>query len=76
MPLHGTVQELATVAEAIMFIEGYKESVGQHPIQRYEIRVRYNNGDSIEATFRDKADAVTILRTYKPVPFAEIKNKI
>jgi hypothetical protein len=76
MPLHGTVQELATVAEAIMFIEGYKESVGQHPIQRYEIRVRYNNGDSIEATFRDKADAVTFLRTYKPVPFAEIKNKI
>ena len=76
MPLHGTEKELQTVADAIKYIEGYEEKAGQHPIQRYEIRIRYNNGDSIEATFRDKADAVTFLRTYQPVPVAEIKKKI
>jgi hypothetical protein len=76
MPLHGTAQELPNVADAIKFIEGYDEKASRHPIQRYEIRIRYNNGDSIEATFRDKADAVTFLRTYQPVPVAEIKKKI
>jgi hypothetical protein len=76
MPLHGTAQELPTVVAAIRFIEDYQEKAGEQPIQRYEIRIRYNNGDSIEATFRDKADAVTFLRTYQPVPIAEIKKKI
>ncbi len=76
MPLHGTAQELPTVEDAINFIEGYKEEGSKLPIQRYEIRIRYNNGDSVEAMFRDKADAVTFLRTYQPVPVSEIKKKI
>ena len=76
MPLHGAAQELPTVADAIKFIEGYEEKSGKHPIQRYEIRIRYNNGDSIEAMFRDKGDGVTFLRTYQPVPIADIKREI
>ena len=76
LPLHGTAKDLPTVADAIKFIEGYEEKADKHPIQRYEIRIRYNNGDSIEATFRDKGDAVTFLRTYQPVPVAEIKKQI
>lgn len=76
MPLHGTTQELTTVEDAIKFIEGYEETTGKLPIQRYEIRIRYNNGDSVEATFHDKGDAVTFLRTYQPVAVAKIKKKI
>jgi hypothetical protein len=76
LPLHGNPQELQTVADAIKFIESYKENARMLPIQRYEIRIRYNNGDSVEATFRDKGDAVTFLRTYQPVPVTEIKKKI
>jgi hypothetical protein len=76
MPLHGNAQELPTVADAITFIEGYEEKAGKLPIQRYEIRIRYNNGDSVEATFRDKGDAVAFLRTYQPVAVVEIKKKI
>jgi hypothetical protein len=76
MPLHGNSQELSTVADAIQFIEGYVEKAGKLPIQRYEIRIRYNNGDSVEATFHDKGDAVTFLRGYLPVAVAEIKNKL
>jgi hypothetical protein len=76
MPLHGSALELPTVVDAIRFIEDYQEKAGEHPIQRYEIRMRYNNGDSIEATFRGKPDAVTFLRTYQPVPVAEIKKEI
>lgn len=77
MPLHGAAHDLPTVTDAIKFIEDYEEKADkQQPIQRYEIRIRYNNGDSIEATFRDKGDAVTFLRTYQPVPVSEIKKKI
>ncbi len=76
LPLHGTFIELATVDDAIKFIESYKESGGEQPIERYEIRVRYNNDDSIEGTFRDKTDAIAFLRTYQPVPIAEIQKNL
>lgn len=76
MPLHGNAKELPTVADAIKFIERYEEKADNLPMQRYEIRIRYNNDDSVEATFRDKGDAVTFLRTYQPVPGIEIKKKI
>jgi hypothetical protein len=76
MPLHGNARELPTVADAIKFIEGYEEKAAQLPIQCYEIRIRYNNGDAVEATFRDKDDAVAFLRTYQPVDVVRIKKKI
>lgn len=76
LPLHGNTAELTTIDDAIRFIECYQEKAGKRPIQRYEIQIRYNNGDSIEATFQEKADAVAFLRTYQPVPVAEIKKKI
>ena len=76
LPLHGSATELPNVEDAIKFIQGYTEKGGRQPIQRYEIRIRYNNGDSVEATFHDKRDAVAFLRTYQPVPAAKIKNKI
>jgi len=76
LPLHGSAAELPNVEDAIKFIQRYTEKGGQQPIQRYEIRIRYNNGDSVEATFRDKRDAVAFLRTYQPVPTARIKTQI
>ena len=76
MPLHGNAKDLSSVSKAIRFIEGYKENAAYVPVQRYEIRIRYNNNDSVEATFRDKRDAVALLRTYEPVSVAEIGTKI
>lgn len=76
LPLYGSPTELATVEEAIKFLEGYQEKPGKIPIQRYEIRIRYNNDDSVEATFADRADAVAFLRTYVPVPMREIKKNL
>lgn len=74
LPLYGSPTELATVEDAIRFLETYQEKAGKVPIQRYEIRIRYNNADSIEATFADRADAVGFLRTYLPVPMKEIQK--
>ena len=76
LPLYGSPTELPTIEEAIKFLEGYLEKPGKIPIQRYEIRIRYNNADSVEATFGDRADAVAFLRTYVPVPLNEIKKNL
>jgi len=76
LPLHGTVVELRTVDDAIHFIETYREKGGAQPIERYEIRVLYNNEDSIAGTFRDKADAIAFLHTYRAVPLGEIEENL
>jgi hypothetical protein len=67
IPLHGHEHHVATVPEAISFIEGYldTEAVGL-PVVRYEIEVRYNNGNVIAGKFSDKESAVEFLQTYHP----------
>ena len=51
LPLHGQSEEMSTLDQAIAFIERYDDQNGQKPIQRYEIQIRYSNGDSIEVDF-------------------------
>lgn len=65
IPLHGPVLTLNTVREAIEFVEGYSEVQCQKPFVRYEIEVRYNNGDQIRGSFTGKDGAIEFLRTYE-----------
>ena len=51
--------------DAIRFIESYQDDGQSKPIDRYEIQVRYSNGDLISGTFRDKNSAIEFLRTYQ-----------
>ncbi len=51
-----------SVAQAMAFIESFDESKPCGPFTRYEIGVRYNNGDEIRGQFNDKATAITFLR--------------
>lgn len=76
LPLYGNSIELSTLEDAIRFLETYQEEPRKSPIQRYEIRIRYNNADSVEATFADRTDAVHFLRTYLPVPVKEIETNL
>lgn len=76
LPLYGSPTELTNVEQAIRFMEAYSEKPASVPIQRYEIRIRYNNADSIEATFADRGDAVAFLRTYLPVPIDDIREQL
>jgi hypothetical protein len=68
LPLHGQAYEVATVKDALKFIENYTENKGAHLFVRYEIQVTYDNGDHIVANFRNKSAAVDFLRTFLPVP--------
>ena len=67
IPLHGTMFEWRGVEEAIAFIESYDEDHGSKPIMKYEIEIRYSNGDRINGQFANKEDALQFLRTYQPL---------
>lgn len=68
LPLHGTMIELESVGKAIAFVESYDEqTASQRLIARYEIQIRYNNGDQINGNFARKADVLEFLRSYQPL---------
>lgn len=63
LPLHGSVRTLQDVAEAIAFIESFDESKAERPFTRYEVGIRYSNGDEVRGQFNDKSTAVAFLRS-------------
>ena len=66
LPLHGSPLSWETVDAAISFVEGYAETVASPlPVAKYEIQIRYNNGDSIKGEFADKEGVVAFLGTYR-----------
>jgi hypothetical protein len=67
LPLHGMLRELLNVGDAIAYVEGYNHDGGGTPVERYEIIVRYNNGNKVEGQFKDKASAVAFLTSFAPV---------
>ncbi|MCE5328586.1 MAG: hypothetical protein LLG01_19455 [Planctomycetaceae bacterium] len=67
LPLHGQAERLSNPDEAIAFIRGYCDSADQErPIQRYEIRIVYNNGDAIDGRFVEKQEAIDFLAGFVP----------
>jgi hypothetical protein len=66
LPLHGRAVEWGTIEEAITFIESYDEDGDSKPVAKYEVGVRYNNGDRIEGQFTDRESAIDFLRSYLP----------
>ncbi len=67
LALHGITQEVMTITDAIKFIESYDDDGKPGPFERFEIQVRYNNGDIVEGRFKEKDTAIEFLRTYQPV---------
>lgn len=64
LPLHGKKLVANTINEAIALLEDYVEDRESLPFIKYEIIVRYNNGDKIDANFLEKKDAIAFLATY------------
>jgi hypothetical protein len=69
LPLHGAARECGTLEQAIAFIQSYSETDGMRPIVKYEVQVRYSNGDKIEGQFADKDSAIQFLRSYQSSGF-------
>jgi len=64
LPLHGQESISSSVNEAIGFLKKYSEDKPKLPLSKYEIIIRYNTGDRIEASFKDKKDSIKFLETY------------
>jgi hypothetical protein len=67
LALHGQSFEVTTVDDAVSFIEKYSDDGASKPLDRYEIDVRYNNGNIISGKFDDKESVVEFLRAFEPV---------
>jgi len=62
IPLHGQQNGFTTIADAIDFVKNYHEERDQSGgFRKYEIIVRYSNGDKIDASFQHKDKAVAFL---------------
>jgi hypothetical protein len=62
IPLHGQQSEFMTIPDAITFVENYTEDgLREGNFRKYEIIVRYSNGDKIDASFQNKEKAVSFL---------------
>lgn len=66
LPLHGMSQDFSTVEQAIRFIDKYDERMTVTGLDRYEIQIRYTNGDSINGSFGEKRVAIDFLEHYLP----------
>lgn len=63
--LHGLSQQVATIQNAIEYIHNYLDTQSTSaPALKYEIDIRYNNGDVIHAIFQNKTEALKFLRTF------------
>ncbi len=64
LPLHGQEASADSVIDAIRFLESYTEDAQKSPFVKYEIVIKYNSGDRIDASFKNKKDAVKFLESY------------
>jgi hypothetical protein len=71
LPLHGKSYHSRSLEEAISFIDGYNITEALQ-VLRYEIEVRYNNGDLIRGQFLAKDEAIRFLRSFEPPPISPV----
>lgn len=55
IPLYGRVNEFASIADAIHFLDEFRVSDGSLEFRKYEVQVEYSNGDKIQASFDSDA---------------------
>ncbi|HTA26809.1 MAG TPA: DNA methylase [Bacteroidia bacterium] len=64
LPLHGLESISNSVTEAINFLTTYSEDKSKLPHIRYEIIIRYNTGDKIEVSFKEKRHTIDFLEKH------------
>jgi hypothetical protein len=64
LPLHGVPQEFRSIEEAIDILMSYRRPTETPRLVRFEVVIRYTNGDRIEANFGSAVDAEAFLRSF------------
>lgn len=62
VPLFGRENTFSSISQAIKFIKNYTEKQDDGPFRKYEIIVKYSNGDTIDAFFHNKHETEKFLR--------------
>jgi hypothetical protein len=65
LALHGSPCQATTIDDAVRMISDYAESATALAFARYEVDVRYTNGDEIRGTFASKAEAIKFLNSLR-----------
>lgn len=61
IPLYGKSNKFATIDDAIKFLDQHRnEACGD--FRKYEVLVKFSNGDRVEGSFKDKAKALEFLQ--------------
>jgi hypothetical protein len=61
IPLHGQQSEIITIEDAIAFVTNSREDgLRDGGFRKYEVIIRYSNGDKIDASFQNKEKAVAL----------------
>lgn len=63
LALSGTSHSFARVTDAIRFVAGHDEEVPASDFVRYELNVRYSNGDEIRARLESRERTIGFLRS-------------
>lgn len=63
--LSGTPRELNSIEDAVRYVERYDEKTPSRKFVRYELNVRYTNGDEVRGTFQEKRKAIAFLESLK-----------
>ena len=63
LALHGAAHVSADSFDALQYIESYQYDVNKLPMCRYEIEVKYSNGDTVTGNLLFKNDAVQFLKS-------------
>ena len=65
--LSGPKRQFASLEEAIRFIATHDQTEPVSDFVRYELIVRYSNGDEVQGKFQTKEKAMTFLRSFANV---------
>ena len=63
LTLSGDTRRFDTVRDAIDFVNGYDQGASVSGFVRYELNIRYSNGDEIRGAFQDRTEAINFLST-------------
>ena len=64
-PLHGIAVEWPSLDEALDFIKRYDEGATNAKLVKYEVHVRFVNGDKIVGEFGARAEALDFLGSFR-----------
>ena len=61
IPLHGRAYEFRTTDEPASCVREYKDDDASLPLVKYEIFVKYTNGNEIRSQFQEREESYTFL---------------